>query len=59
MHDENELSVMTVEMTGCIILGLIWTLLVSALLFGLTGGGDASPANGRLDLSITAAPVIF
>jgi hypothetical protein len=62
MHDENELMVASVnKMTGSMIFSLIWTLLVSALLFGLTGcggeGGDGSPANGRLDLSVTDAPI--
>lgn len=60
MHDENDLTVMGIKMTGSIILSLIWTLLVSAMLFALAGcggeGGDP-PGMGRLDLSVTDAPV--
>ena len=37
MHDEDELAVMGIRMTGSIILSLIWTLLVSTLLFALAG----------------------
>lgn len=37
MHDENDLAVQGVTMTGAIIFALIWTLLVSNLLFALTG----------------------
>lgn len=37
MHDENDLTVMSIKMTGSIILSLIWTLLVSTMLFALAG----------------------
>lgn len=49
-----------VKMTGSIILGLIWTLLVSTVLFALAGcggGGDDSSGEGRMRLSVTDAPV--
>lgn len=60
MHDENDLSVMGMKMTGSIILSLIWTFLVSTILFALAGcggSGDKPPGAGRLDLSVTDAPV--
>lgn len=48
-----------IEITGTFILGLAWTTLVSAMLFVLAGcsGGGSAAGNGRLDLSITDAPV--
>lgn len=48
-----------VRMTGSFVASLIWTLLVSALLFGLTGcgGGDDSADQGRIKVSITDAPI--
>lgn len=47
MHDENELMMVSVnKMTGSIIVSLIWTLLVSTLLFGLTGCGGGVGAVG-------------
>ena len=60
MHDDNDLAVMGVKMTGSIILSLIWTLLVSTMLFALAGcggGGDDPPGSGRINLSVTDAPV--
>jgi hypothetical protein len=58
MHDEDDPKIMRVTMTGSIILSLIWTLLVSAMLFALAGcgsaGGDA-PSSGLLELSATDA----
>jgi hypothetical protein len=47
------------EITGSFILGLIWTTVVSGILFGLTGcssGGDGG-GTGQFSLSITDAPV--
>ncbi|MFC4313467.1 DUF4382 domain-containing protein [Steroidobacter flavus] len=54
MLDENQ-----VRVTGSIVLGLIWTLLVSTLLFALSGcgGGDGAPGEGRVKVSITDAPL--
>lgn len=55
MLDENQ-----VRMTGSFIAGLIWTLLVSALLFTLTGcggGGDDAPGEGKMKVSVTDAPL--
>jgi len=54
MLDENQ-----VRMTGSIIASLIWTLLVSTLLFALSGcgGGDDPPGQGQVKLSITDAPL--
>ena len=51
-----------IEITGSIVVGLAWTVLVSAILFLLTGcsGGSGNGGNdstGRLSLSITDAPV--
>ena len=49
-----------VEMTGSMILSLIWTLVVSMILFalaGCSGGGGGSGDSGRMSLSITDAPV--
>lgn len=59
MYDENDPSVKRVQMTGSIIFGLIWTFLVSLLLFALVGcgGGDDPARNGRVDLSVTDAPI--
>lgn len=37
MHDENDMMEPGLQMTGSIILGLIWSLLVSSLLFALAG----------------------
>jgi hypothetical protein len=49
------------QMTGSMILSLIWTLLVSIILFalaGCSGGGGGSPEQtGRMSLSVTDAPV--
>ena len=55
MINDNQL-----KMTGSIILSLIWTMLVSTVLFALAGcgGGDDAPAGeGRMRLSVTDAPV--
>lgn len=54
MIDENQ-----VRMTGSIILSLVWTLLVSTLLFALAGcgGGDDAPGEGKVKVSITDAPL--
>lgn len=54
MIDENQ-----VRMTGSFIVSLIWTLLVSTLLFALTGcgGGDGAPGEGRINVSVTDAPI--
>lgn len=54
MINDNQL-----KMTGSIILSLIWTLLVSTVLFALAGcgGGDDPPGEGRMRLSVTDAPV--
>lgn len=55
MFDENQ-----VRMTASLIAGLIWTLLVSTLLFALTGcggGGGDTPGEGRMKVSVTDAPV--
>ena len=56
MYDPNQ-----VRMTGSIILGLIWSLLVSTMLFALAGcgggGGGDSPRDGRMSLSVTDAPL--
>ena len=60
MSDEHDWRAMQIKMTGSMILSLIWTLLVSTLLFGLAGcggGGYGAPGNGRLSLSVTDAPV--
>lgn len=48
-----------IEMTGSMILGLVWTFLVSMILFALAGcsGGGGSPDTGRMSLSVTDAPV--
>ena len=49
-----------VQMTGSMILSLIWTLVVSMILFALAGcssGGGDSPGSGRMSLSVTDAPV--
>ena len=49
-----------VEMTGSMILSLIWTFLVSMILFalaGCSGGGGGSPETGRMSVSVTDAPV--
>lgn len=54
MHDENELMMASVNtMTGSIIVSLIWTLLVSTLLFGLTGcgGGVGADPIARADFA--------
>jgi hypothetical protein len=48
------------EMTGSMIVSLIWTFLVSMILFALAGcggGGGGSPETGRMSLSVTDAPV--
>lgn len=37
MYDENDPAVVGMMLTGSIILSLIWTLLVSAMLFALAG----------------------
>ena len=54
MIDENQ-----VRMTGSIILSLVWTLLVSTLLFALSGcgGGDDPPGDGRVKVSVTDGPL--
>lgn len=54
MIDENQ-----VRMTGSLIASLIWTLLVSTLLFALTGcgGGGDSAGEGRINVSVTDAPI--
>jgi hypothetical protein len=54
MHDESPF-----QMTGSMILSLIWTFVVSMILFGLAGcsGGGSSGETGRLSLSVTDAPV--
>lgn len=53
MIDENQ-----VRMTGSLIASLIWTLLVSTLLFALTGcGGGDSEGEGRIKVSVTDAPI--
>lgn len=54
MVDENQ-----VRMTGSFIASLIWTLLVSTLLFALTGcgGGGDSGGEGRIKVSVTDAPI--
>jgi hypothetical protein len=48
-----------VQMTGSMILSLIWTFLVSMILFALAGcsGGGGSPETGRMSVSVTDAPV--
>src|SRR5688572_28925638 len=48
-----------VRMTGSLIASLIWTLLVSTLLFALTGcgGGGDSGGEGRIKVSVTDAPI--
>jgi hypothetical protein len=47
-----------VGMTGSMILSLIWTLVVSMILFTLAGcSGGSSGDSGRMSLSITDAPV--
>jgi hypothetical protein len=49
-----------VEMTGSMILSLIWTFVVSMILFalaGCSGGGGDSPDTGKMSLSVTDAPV--
>jgi hypothetical protein len=48
------------EMTGSMIASLIWTFLVSMILFalaGCSGSGGGSPETGRMSLSVTDAPV--
>ena len=60
MHDENDLTVMRIKMTGSLIFSLTWTLLVSTVLFalaGCSGGSEDAPGEGRFDLSVTDAPV--
>lgn len=60
MYDENDPAVVGMKLTGSIILSLIWTLLVSTMLFALAGcggGGDSPAGNGRVDLSVTDAPI--
>ncbi|GFE81945.1 hypothetical protein GCM10011487_39450 [Steroidobacter agaridevorans] len=54
MIDENQ-----VRMTGSLLASLIWTLLVSTLLFALTGcgGGGDSAGEGRIKVSVTDAPI--
>lgn len=55
MTDENPLAV-----TGSMILSLIWTFLVSMILFalsGCSGGGGGAGETGRMSLSVTDAPV--
>lgn len=50
-----------VQMTGSMIVSLIWTLVVSMILFALAGcgggGGGSAPDTGRMSLSVTDAPV--
>jgi hypothetical protein len=49
-----------VQMTGSMILGLVWTLLVSMIVFvlaGCSGGGGDAPNSGRVSVSVTDAPV--
>jgi len=50
-----------IQITGSMILSLIWTLLVSMILFllaGCSGGGGGSPGEtGRMSLSVTDAPI--
>jgi hypothetical protein len=49
-----------IEITGTFVLGLAWTSLVSTIVFGLAGcggGGSAAGETGRLNLSVTDAPV--
>lgn len=49
-----------IEVTGSMILSLVWTLVVSMILFalaGCSGGGGGSADTGRMSLSITDAPV--
>jgi hypothetical protein len=48
-----------VEMTGSMLLNLLWTFVVSMILFALAGcsGGGGSSDTGRMSLSITDAPV--
>lgn len=49
-----------VAITGSMILSLVWTFLVSMILFmlaGCSGGGGGSEETGRLTLSVTDAPV--
>src|SRR5687767_10151257 len=49
-----------VQMTGSMILSLIWTFLVAMILFALAGcssGGDGSPDTGRMSVSVTDAAV--
>lgn len=54
MINDNQL-----KMTGSIILSLIWTMLVSSVLFALAGcgGGDDPPGEGRVRVSVTDAPI--
>ncbi|HEY0687208.1 MAG TPA: DUF4382 domain-containing protein [Steroidobacter sp.] len=54
MINDNQL-----RMTGSIIYSLIWTMLVSTVLFALTGcgGGDDPPGEGRVRVSVTDAPI--
>lgn len=49
-----------IEITGTFVLGLAWSSLVSCIVFGLAGcggGGSSAGETGRLDLSVTDAPV--
>lgn len=48
-----------IEITGTFVLGLAWSSLVSCIVFGLAGcgGGSSAGQTGRLDLSVTDAPV--
>jgi hypothetical protein len=49
-----------VQMTGSMILSLVWTFVVSMILFalaGCSGGGGSSNDSGRMSLSVTDAPV--
>jgi hypothetical protein len=48
-----------IEMTGSMILSLVWTFVVSMILFALAGcsGGDGGSDTGRMSVSVTDAPV--
>jgi len=55
MNDENPF-----QMTGSMICSLVWTFLVSTILFalaGCSGGGSAAGETGRVSVSVTDAPV--
>src|SRR5687767_385710 len=56
MTEENPIA-----MTGSMILSLVWTFLVSIILFALAGcgggGGGSAGETGRMSLSVTDAPV--